>query len=183
MAAQIVIGTIGNAPQLAPSEGEEILKIRGRLGIEDQFIGIVISCTEILLLQSDGTQKVVTVASPVIKPFKIGTGLAEKLQFHLLEFTNTEDEVARGDLIPEALAHLADAEGQFFPGSTGDIGKVYKDALCGLRAEIHGVFRIFGNTLERFEHQIELSDIGKIMLSAGGARNAVLVHIFFHLRL
>ena len=122
-----------------------------------------------------------TVASPVIKPFQIGSRLTEELQLHLLKFANTEDEVARSDLVTEALAHLADAEGQLFPGSTGDVGEVHEDALCGLRTEIDGILRIFGNSLECFEHQIELTDISEVVLSAGGARNLVLIHILFHL--
>ncbi len=58
---------------------------------------------------------------PVGEPLQIGAGLAEELQLHLLELAGTEGEVARGDLVAEGLAHLADAEGQLPAGGALDV--------------------------------------------------------------
>ena len=38
---QVVIGTVGNAPQLAPAEGEQVLEVGGRLGVEGQLVLLV----------------------------------------------------------------------------------------------------------------------------------------------
>ena len=121
--------------------------------------------------------------APVLEPFQVGIGLAEELQLHLLKLAHTEDEVAGGDLIAEALADLTNAEGQLAAGRALDIHKVDKDALCGFRTQINGVLGILGNALEGLEHQVELADIGKVVLAAGGAGDIVLLHKIFHLRL
>jgi hypothetical protein len=71
-------------------------------------------------------QPVVAEGAPVLEPLQIGVGLAEELQLHLLELAGAEDEVARGDLVAEGLADLADAEGQLAPGGALDVGKFTK---------------------------------------------------------
>ena len=76
---------------------------------------------------------------------------------------------------------MADAEGDLFSGCALHILKVYKDALGCLRAEIHGILRIFRHALERLEHQVELTDLCKIVLSAGGTRYFVLFDKRLHL--
>ena len=34
MLLEVIVGAVGNAPQLAPAEGEQVLKVGGRLGVE-----------------------------------------------------------------------------------------------------------------------------------------------------
>ena len=63
------------------------------------------------------------------------------------------------------------------------IHKVHKDTLCGLGTEVNGILGILGHTLECLEHQVELSDIGEVVLSAGRARNIVVFDEGFHLSL
>ena len=94
MLGQIVVGTISNAPQLAPAEGEQELDIGGSLGIEGQLLGRMVTQTHILLLHAQSQQPVLAVASPVLEPLEIGIGLAEELKLHLLKLTGTEGEVA-----------------------------------------------------------------------------------------
>ena len=84
---------------------------------------------------------------------------------HLLKLPGAEGEVARGDLIAEGLAHLAHAEGQLPAGGALDVLEVDKDALGGFGAEVDGVFCVLGNTLEGLEHQVELADVGPVVLA------------------
>ena len=180
---QVVVGTVRHAPQLAPAEGEQELEVRGGLGVEAQLLGVVVTQAEVLVLQSDAQQPVVAEGAPVVEPLQIGAGLAEELQLHLLELADAEDEVARGDLVAEGLADLADAEGQLAAGGALGVHKVGEDALGRLGTEIDGVLGILGDALERLEHQVELADIGEVVLAAGGAGEVVLLHKVLHLLL
>ena len=177
---QVIVGAVGNAPQLTPAEGEEELKVSGGLGVEAQLLGVVVTQSEILVLQADVQQELVAEAAPVLKPLKIGAGLAEELKFHLLKLSYAEDEVAGGDLVAEALADLSDAEGQLAAGGALDVYKVGEDALSGLGTEVNGVLSVLGDTLEGLEHQVELTDIGEVVLAAGGAGDVVLLHEVLH---
>ena len=121
--------------------------------------------------------------APVVEPLQIGAGLAEELQLHLLKLPDTEDEVARSDLVAEGLTDLAHAEGQLAPGGALGIDKVGEDALGGLGPQVHGVLGILGDTLEGLEHQVKLPDVGEIMLATGGAGDALVIDILLHLLL
>ena len=120
---------------------------------------------------------------PVGKPIQLRAGLAEKLQLHLLKLTGAEGEVTGGDLVAEALAHLADAEGQLPAGGPLDVLEVNEDALGGLRPQVHGILGILGDALEGLEHQVELPDVGEVVLAAGGAGDLVLIDKGLHLLL
>jgi hypothetical protein len=69
--------------------------------------------------------------------------LAEEFHFHLLEFAGAEDEVARRDLIAEALADLADAERQLLAVGTLHVLEIHEHALRGLRSQIDRALGIF----------------------------------------
>ena len=90
--------------------------------------------TDLIFLQAQSQQPVTAETSPVLEPFQISTRLAEELQLHLLKFTGTEGEVARGDLVTEGLTDLADTERNFLSGCTLYILEVYKNTLCSLRS-------------------------------------------------
>ena len=183
MLGQVVVGAVGHAPQLAPAEGEEELEVGGGLGVEAQLLGVVVPESQVLVLQADAQQPLMAEAAPVLEPLQVGARLAEELQLHLLELPHPEDEVARGDLVAEALADLADAEGQLPPGGALDVDKVGEDALGGLRPQVDGVLGVLGDPLEGLEHQVELADVGEVVLSAGGAGDVMLLHKVLHLLL
>ncbi len=96
MAAKVVIGTVGNAPQLAPAvaEGELILDIGGGAGIEGQLSRLVIPQTQGIFLDAKRRQPVFAEVLPVGEPLEVGAGLAEELTLHLLKFPGTEGEIA-----------------------------------------------------------------------------------------
>ena len=167
--AQVVIGAVRHAPQLAPAEGEEVLEVGGGLGVEGQLLGLVVPEAEVFLLHVQANQPVVAVGPPVLEPLQVRVGLAEEFQLHLLELPDAEDEVARGDFIAEALAHLAHAEGELPPGGPLNGGEVDEDALGGLGPEIDLVGGILGDALVGLEHQVELPDVGEVVPAAAGA--------------
>ena len=162
MLLQVVVGPVRHAPQLAPAEGEQVLEVRGGLGVEGQLLLLVVPEPQVLLLDAQAHQPVVAVGPPVLEPLQVRAGLAEELQLHLLELPDAEDEVAGGDLIAEALAHLAHAEGQLAAGGALDGGEVDKDALGGLRPQVHLAGGVLGDALVGLEHQVELADVGEV---------------------
>ena len=50
MLGQVVIGAVGYAPQFAPAKGEQELEIGSRLGIEGQFLRLVVAQAKVFLL-------------------------------------------------------------------------------------------------------------------------------------
>ena len=180
---QVVVGAVRHAPQLAPAEGEQELEVRGGLGVEAQLLGVVVAQPQVLVLQADAQQPVVAEGAPVVEPLQISAGLAEELQLHLLELADAEDEVARGDLVAEGLTDLAHAEGQLAAGGALGVDEVGEDALRRLRPQVHGVLGILGDALERLEHQVELPDVGEVVLTAGGAGDVVVLDEVLHLLL
>ena len=176
MAAQVVVGAVGNAPQLAPvGEREGIFDISGGTAVESQLCGLVVTQAQVLLLDAQAQQPVLAVILPVSEPLQVGARLAEELALHLLELAGTEGEVARRDLVAEGLADLADAEGQLAAGGALDVGKVDEDALCGLRAEVAGRGAVLGDADGRLEHQVELADGSEVMLAADGADDVLVL--------
>ena len=180
---QVEVGAGGHAPQLAPAEGEDELKVGGGVGVVGELLRVVVAQPQVLVPHAQVQQPLVAEVLPVGEPVQLGAGGAEELQLHLLKLAGAEGEVARGDLVAEGLADLAHAEGQFSPGGALDVLEVDKDALGGLRAQVHGVLGVLGDALEGLEHQVELADVGPVVLAAGGAGDVVLLHELLHLGL
>ena len=180
MPCEVIVRAIGDAPQFTPAEGEEELKIGGGLGIERQFCFVMITQTQVLFFQPDRQQELSAERAPVVKPLKVCIRFAEEFQFHLLELSYTEDEVARSDLVAETLADLCDTEWKLPACGTLYIDKVGKDALGRFGAQIHRVLRILRHALESFEHQVELTNVRKIVLAAAGAGDVVFLHKVLH---
>ena len=77
--------------------------------------------------------------------------------------------------------NLAHAKGQLPAGGSLDIEEVSEDTLGGLRAQIDSILSVLRDALEGLEHEVELTDIGKIVLAAGGAGDHMLLNKLFHL--
>ena len=181
MPGQVVVRTVCHAPQFAPAEGEEELKVRGSLGIEGQLLRLVIPQAEAVFLDAQVHQPVTAEGTPVIEPLQVLAGLAEEFQLHLLKFTHPENEVAGSDLVAEALADLGNAGRQLLPGGTHYILEIHENALRRFRAEVNlvgGVFRYAGIGLE---HQVELTDAGEVLLAADRALDVMLGNVGFQL--
>ena len=65
VSVQVEVGTGSNAPQLAPAEGEEELKVGSCLRVEAKLLGIVVTESEVFFLQKQG--KLTVVHTIVIK--------------------------------------------------------------------------------------------------------------------
>ena len=176
---QVVVGAVGDAPQLAPAEGEEVFKVGGRLGIEAQLLLLVVAQTEVFGLDMERIEEVAAEAAPVVEPFKVGAGLAEELKLHLLKLAHAENEVAGRDLVAEGFADLRHAERDLFARGALDVRKVHKDALRGLGTQIELVFGALGDALEGLEHQVELTNIGEVVLAAVGTGNLLFFDVYF----
>ena len=181
MLLEVVVRAVCNAPELAPAEREQVLDVCGGLGIEGKLLFGVVAQAHVLFRHAEGQQPVAAEAAPVFEPFQIGARLAEEFAFHLLKFTDTEDKVARRDLIAEALSHLAYAEGDLFARGALDVVEVYEDALGGFRAEVEFIFCILRHALERLKHQVELADVRKVGGTAVRAFDVVLFDEIHHL--
>ena len=177
---QVVVGSVGNAPEFAPTKREEVFKVGRCAGVEAEFFRIVVTKTEVFALHVEVVEEVFAVILPVCKPFKVCAGLAEEFEFHLFEFTGTEREVTGRDFVSEGLTDLCNAEGNLLTGGSCNILEVDEDTLCGFGTEVQGVGGVFGNALERLEHQVELTDIGKVSGAAGRAGDVVFLDIVLH---
>ena len=174
MLLQIVVRAVGHAPQLAPAEREQVFKVGGRLGIERQLVLLVVAQAQMILLHAQRKQPVAAEGTPVVEPLKVRAGHAEEFQLHLLEFQHAEDEVTGRDFVAEGLANLRDARRKLLARGAHDVLEVDEDALRGLRAQIQLGGGVLVHALMGLEHQVELTDAGKVLLAAHGALDVVL---------
>ena len=181
MTREIVVRSVRNAPKFTPAEGEEELKVRGRLRIEGELFRIVVARAQSVIAHAEDLKPLNALLLPVREPLEVRVRLAEEFEFHLLELACAEGEVARCNLVSEGLTDLADAEGNLLPGSALHVLKVHKDTLCRLRAQVDRVLCVLGHTLEGLEHEVELADVREVVLAAARARNLVLLDIGLHL--
>jgi hypothetical protein len=85
-------------------------------------------------------------------------GSTKILDLHLLELAGAEDEVARRDLVAEALADLADAERRLLARGLQHRGEVGEDALRGLRAHVVEAGLVIHDAEEGLHQARELPD-------------------------
>ena len=93
---------------------------------------------------------------PVLEPLGRILGRNEELHLHLLELADTEEEVARSDLVSERLTDLGDPERRLASRELGDVLEVDEDALSRLRAEIGRRAPVLERADMRLEHEVEL---------------------------
>ena len=74
----------------------------------------MITQSHLLFLDSKGNEPVTAEASPILKPLKICSRLAEELKLHLLELTCSEGEVTRCKHLTESLTNLSNTEWNLF---------------------------------------------------------------------
>ena len=180
MLSEVVVCSVCNAPKLAPTKREFIFKVCSCFGIEAKLLLVVVTKSEVILADVKRIKPITAEASPIIKPFKVSAGFAEKFKLHLLKFSYTEDELTRCNLVTEGFAYLCNTERNFLSCCSLHVCKVYKNTLCSFRTEINFVLSILSNALEGFKHKVELADIGKVVSAAIRARNIVLLNISSH---
>ena len=178
---KVVIGSVGNTPELAPTEGEEELEVGGCLGIEAKLLGIVVTKTKVLVLHTEVKKPLVAEVLPVCEPLKVGAGLAEELKLHLLKLSGSEYEVTGGNLVTEGLTNLADTEGKLLSCTSLHCGEVNEDTLCGLGTKIYGRAGLLGYTDEGLEHKVKLLNISEVGAAADRTNDVLLLNIGSHL--
>ena len=110
---QVEVGAIGDSLELGPfgaAELEAVLNVDSALGVVRQLLLRVLKEAQIVGVDAEVDIPIPARLQPVLVPFLVGAWLDEELHLHLLELARAEDEVARGDLVTERLADLADAE-------------------------------------------------------------------------
>ena len=139
-----------------------------------QFLGIVVTHTDIFGLYAEVHEPVIAVILPIYEPIKLRAGLAEEFKLHLLKLADTEDKVTGGNFVTEGFTYLSNAEGDLLACGSLNGFEINKDTLSGLGTEIDLAGAVLGNALEGLEHKVEFANIGKILASARGAGNVVL---------
>ena len=160
MLGQIIVAPAGNTFQFRPAHREKEVDIETAQSIMGQLFLAMLAEFEVFFAHAQFLLPVDALINPVFKPFVLGARFDEVLDFHLLEFTVAEDEVAGGNLIAEGLAHLGDAEGQLFAGSVDHILEIDEHALGGLRSQIDYRDSILNRSHKGLEHQVELAGLG-----------------------
>ena len=86
--------------------------------------------------------------------------MTEELHLHLLELARAEGEVAGGDLVAEALAHLGDAERDPHPLRVEHVLEVHEHPLGRLGTQERGIFGPPQGPDGGLEHQVEFARLG-----------------------
>ena len=166
VAAEVEITAVGDPLELAElprrEEREGVFDVGGADGIVGELVGVVLAELELPLGEPKGEIPPPAPVAPVAIPFSRFRRLAEELDLHLLELARAEGEVARRDLVAEALADLADAEGDLHARGVDDVLEVHEDPLGRLRPEEGPVVVVAGNGADPgLEHEVELARSGE----------------------
>src|SRR5579884_2009219 len=168
VAREVVVGAVGDAAQLSPAEGEEVLDVEGALAVVRPLLGRML-----VHAQAAGAQAEVLdvpgppLALPVVEPLVVGPRLAEELHLHDLELADPEDEVAGGDLVAERLADLGDAEGHPRARRVDHLLEVDEHPLGRLRAQPDLGGCVLDRAGEGLEHEVEVARLGERAVALG----------------
>ena len=172
---EVEVGSVGDALELVPSPREEELHVRGTRRVVGQLVGVVVAQPELRLGDAQPEIPAVPLVQPVLEPVLGLGGRDEVLHLHLLELTGPEDEVLRGDLVAERLAHLGDPEGWPLARGLEHVGEVDEHPLGGLRPEVGHSTLVLDRAGVGLEHQVEGACLGELGGAAGRADPADLV--------
>src|SRR5437763_11770988 len=101
---------------------------------------------------------------PVLEPLLGVLRRDEELHLHLLELASAKDEVARRDLVAEALADLRDPERRLLARELEVVLEVQEDALGGLGSQVHDRSGLLHRSDRGLEHQVEVARVGQVAL-------------------
>ena len=134
MLGKVIICSVCDTPQFAPSKWEEKFNICSTLAVEAKFFRCMISCSHLIFFDTKSLQPVDTERSPVVEPVKVCTWFTEEFQFHLFKLTCTECKVTRCNLVTERFTDLSDTKWNLLSGCSLYVFEVYKNSLCSLRS-------------------------------------------------
>src|SRR5699024_5874102 len=130
MLARGIVFTACNTPKFYPPKREFIFDNRRRVPVVAKSIFIMNEEHCILSYHVQIGEPFLCEILPIVLPFDFSARFAEELQFHLIEFTGPESEVARRNLVTERFTHLTDAERKLLAHCTLCILVVDENALC-----------------------------------------------------
>lgn len=113
MFSEVVVATVGDALEFLLAEGEVILDVVGLLRVMSALTIGDVEDVEFLLIETDFVVEGEAVGEPFVGEAEAVIGMAEILDFHLLEFAGAEGEVPWVDLVAEGFTNLGDAKGEF----------------------------------------------------------------------
>src|SRR5581483_4555799 len=168
MLPQVEVGAVRDAFELRPPERELVLDVGAAARVVRELVGSVLPETQVLALDAEAQVPVEALLLPVVVPLGVFARFDEELHLHLLELARPEQEVPGGDLVPERLAGLRDAERQLLPRRVEHVREVHEHALRGLRPQEHHVGRVLDRPHERLEHEVELTCLGELAAALAG---------------
>ena len=159
---QVVVAAVRDALELLPADREEVLDVARRARVVRQLVGVVLADPQVRLARTPRSRYQLTaLVDPVAVPL-VGVGRRhEELHLHLLELAHAEQEVARRDLVAEALADLRDAERRLHAQRRGDVLEVDEDALRRLRPQV-GACSLSSRTAPTNVSNIRLKSRGSV---------------------
>ncbi len=169
MRGQVEVGAVRHTFQLTPRvalETELVLDVDGAIGIVRQLLLRVFEEPQVFRVDAEVDIPLQAGVDPVLMPLLGGRRLDEELHLHLLELAGTEDEVARRDLVAEALTDLPDAERRLAPRGRDHVGEVDEDALRGLGAQVVHAILSLDRPEVGLEHHVEVARFGPLPLGA-----------------
>src|ERR1044072_3229938 len=113
MVGKMVIPAIGQAVKLFFAKWKIEFEVYGALGIVRAVRFGNLELRDFCLIDADRGNKGFDLILPELEGVFPGIGPDEIFDFHLLDLAQTEEEVARSDLIAESFADLGDAERHF----------------------------------------------------------------------
>src|SRR5581483_7445338 len=165
VAAQIEVAAMGDTFQFAElprrQERKGIFDVRGARGVVTQLFLVMLAQPQLLTGQAEIEIPLVTPIAPVAIPGGRLLGLAEELDLHLLELARAEGEVARRDLVAEALADLRNPERDANARAVGDVLEVDEDPLRRLGPQERRPLLAAQGADVGLEHQVELARLGQ----------------------
>ena len=178
MSRQVEVRAVVRTVDFAPAEREQKFNIARRFRIVRQLF--VVMEAQMLCGQTQILKILLAVSLKIVIQIGIRPLFAEGLEFHLLKFNGAEREVTGRNFIAERLTDLTDRKRQLCTHGALYIQEIDIFALRIFGAQINHALAVVCNPAERLKHQIEFADIGKVVLAAVRAGNAVVLDILEH---
>src|SRR5439155_16716855 len=156
MRPEVEVAAVVDALQLLPAEREAVLDVDRLLGVMGELVLGMLPEPETRRRDAVSLVPGAPLGQPLLEGGRRGLpGPDEVLHLHLLELAHPEDEVARADLVPEALADLGDAERQLLARRLLDVLEVDVGALRRLGPKVDDRGVVLDRAHAGLEHEVE----------------------------
>ena len=124
VAREVEVAAVVDALELLPAEREAVLDVDRLLRVVGQLVRRVLAEAEARRVHAVARVPVPAAREPLLEDRGGVVRPDEVLHLHLLELAHPEHEVARADLVPEALADLGDPERELLARALLDVLEV-----------------------------------------------------------